>query len=429
MQLILLFCLLFCNFVFAEELKQTANSIKFSSEIELLYGINQESYSKERKPENARVLGEFNIINNEFINENSENKIGLALKINLNTSNSASPLQIKEFNLFTALEGAGGRILGFQQPITSKFIVNTSTFSGVNGGVNGKWQNFITFPFKGENNQETSSFFITKASLPMQNGLGNGAFLQKSNEGVAFQSFEGAGESGIGISYVSNRSENGLRFGITLLANNKNNLEIGKTNESIDLKGYSVNLNKEDYLKNIIGTGFNYYNVFNNIETSFSLLYEHASIESLTREKENLNAYLIGFNIGYLGFMVGGSFANYGSSFKIKNSHIQENQVLGNNVSFQNGNLEDVNYNYVYDVGVGYSLSAYTASFSFLQSRFASNKFRAWGFSFEVNPKKNLYTYFSLMRYMFNPSMQAENQIIQESFANNILTFGIQYKL
>jgi hypothetical protein len=433
-----------CNFAFAEkenedknsgsniektQNKTPANSKNFNGNIDFFSGYNDTRYVEGLEQDDKPYVGlKSNVLFKDltFFGVSEENKFGLNAELQVNSFDKSNPLQIKEANFLISGKEMGTRIFGFQKPITSKLKINTSTFAGVSGGINGNWQEFIRYPFlksKNIENEKTSATFITRPDLPLESGITSIASLNSFEKEEAFQDFEGNGESNLGISYVGDRKA-GFRFGFSYFPDNKTNLLIQKST-SIDAKGDQFDSEASStYLKNIIATGLNFYNNFNDFELAFSALFEHAGVNSKNIKRDDLNAFSLGFNAGYLGFMIGGSFANYGSSMKIRNPLIQ-----GSSFNFnQNGTEEDVNFAYVYDVGIGYSIDKYTANVSYIQSRFAGNYFWANAISFETKVRKNLFNYIQVARYQFSPSNQFPSSEVLEKTSSFVVTAGIKYK-
>lgn len=409
--------------------KALANSKNFNGNIDFFSGYNNTRYIEGLEQDDKPYLGlKSNLLFKDLtlFGTSEENKFGLNAELQVNSFDKSNPLQIKEANFLISGKEVGTRIFGFQKPITSKLKINTSTFAGVSGGINGNWQEFIRYPFlksKNVENEKTTSTFITRPDLPLESGITSMASLNSFEKEEGFQDFEGNGESNLGISYVGERKA-GFRFGFSYFPDNKTNLLMQKST-FIDAKGDQFDLEPNStYLKNIIATGLNFYNNFNDFELAFSALFEHAGVTSKKTQRDDLNAFSLGFNAGYLGFMIGGSFTNYGSSLKIRNPTIQ-----GSSFDFnQDGVQEDVNFAYVYDVGIGYSVDKYTANFSYIQSRFAGNYFWANAISFETKLTKNLFNYIQVARYQLSPSNQFPSNEISEKTSSFIVTAGIKYK-
>jgi hypothetical protein len=371
----------------------------------------EKSLFKNHNEQNIAVIGN---LKTKFLTKfNDKVKYGFISNINLDSSNQDNPVNINEANFIISVKKRGARIFGLQNSIASKIRVDSTTFNPYSGGVNGEWQRLLMFPY---------GSFLTSQGLMMEQGLSSTYSLHQSHQvgKNRIQPYQNWSNSNLGFAYVGDRL-NGFRFAISYFFDNKSNLLFQKNNltdktyQSDDLKFQS-----DIFLKDILSTGFNYYNYIGNFEFAVSVTYELGKYISNKYKTRRLNSYALGFNASYFGFTFGGSFTNFNKGMRIKSPFI-----LGSN-AFENesGNKEEAGTDYIYDFGLGYSIDRYSISLSYLKSRYINNEFWSGVLSFEVQPTDNLVNYFQVVRYQF--TKREKLNAIQK---NNgfVLVFGIKY--
>jgi hypothetical protein len=392
----------------------------------------QERSALQEKPYMG-VYGILRFKNLEAFGVLSNNKYGFSSEILLNSHESENPLRLKEAAFVISSEISGTRVLGIQTPVSSKFKINSTSFAGGNGGIAGKWQNFIKYPFLKTENVAAdivNSNFITKPYLPIEHGFASTYVIQGEENAQILQPIEGWGEENIGVSYISNRTK-GFRVGISYFPENDNPVLLMNSKNLEDEKGLRFEpesfTNKDSHLKNITTFGANFYDQFGNVEVAFSALYEFGASVSMNYdyERHNLKAYTIGANVGYLGFTFGGSFVNYGRSLQVKTL-----EIAGNNFYYdENGSKVVGKKSYAYDVGIGYSIDKYSLNLAYLRSTKVGNDFWASSVSFETKLGKNLLHYFQIAKYQFTQSNQFDYRGERSKTAGLIMLAGIKYKL
>lgn len=383
-----------------------------------LNNINKKnSFARDKKPH----LGVFGIIKMKSEETFNQNDFGLLAEVELNSEDKSNPFQVKEAGVILEGEKNGIRIFGFQKPVTSKMKVNSTTFSGANEGIAGRWQNFINYP----NFQENHDPFLTKPYMGLESGIFSfpSIFYSESMKTGFLQPSAGWGESGIGVSYVTPRFS-GIRLGasyspdnrIQLLSNNHQEGINGMTTLLLDKNFYP---GKASYLRNILSASANYYTEIEGIEILLSAGFESGSYvpylgeESTFNIKEskprkNLQNYSIGANFSYMGFTLGGSFIDMRKSLQYSNIEDRKSAEFFSTTS--------------YDIGIGYSIDKYNLNISHFKSRYAGNGFSSIAFSFETKITKNLINYLQIAGYSFNIKGEPADK-------GTVIMIGLHYKL
>ena len=394
------------------------NDLIFSGQFNFNAGYDK-TKNKNQKDTYGLINGEFNLKNLTIFGE--EDKVRYGFKINsvFNSEDSSNLFKINEANFIISVKNRGMRIFGFQNSVASKMRIDTTTFNSTSKGVNGVWQNFLTFP---------SNSFITTQGMALENGFSSSYFLANSEDvnetGSALrkqiQPFSNWGDSNLGLSYVSDRTQ-GFRFGIFYAPSNQHSLLFKKNNLTDKKDNHNIKYQSDTFLENIFSTSLNYYDALGNIEFAFSIGYENAKTVSKIYDRRNLSSYSIGANLSYLGFTIGGSFTDFQKSMQIKND-----LIIGSNAYYKNGILTESNKNYVFDIGIGYAIDKYSGSLSYIQSKYVGNIFWSGVASFETQVSKNLATYFQVVKYQFESADQTV-KISNKKTNSFIFNIGIKY--
>ena len=423
-KLIILISFIFLN-AFGEaliEAEKPSSSTVFSGSFSAVGGNNYTNGKSTLKQQefNGFIEGALKVQNSSIFSSKvgDEVKYGFAVEGVINSTNSLNPFNINEATFRMSLNKRGTRVVGFQNSVASKIRVDSTTFNPNSGGINGSWQKFLLFPVNGS--------FLTSQGMMIENGFSSPYFLANSqnieNGRVKndIQPFENWSNSNFGLSYVGDRI-NGFRFGISYFMDNKTNLLFQKNNLS-DKKNIVKDLNSQNdtFLKDIISTGFNYYNGFNDFEFAFSFGYETAKTVSKEYDLNRLNSYSAGLNLSYLGVTLGGSFTYFGKSMRINGA-----SVLGNNAFLNiNSQVKEARDDYIFDVGLGYAILKNSISVSYIKSSFMNNVFWAGVISFETKPTENLVNYIQLSRYQFTNANEQNSNRKNSGFVINL---GLKY--
>jgi hypothetical protein len=407
---------MFCKISLASEVKKSEESkgknFDIKSSFTVFGGNNNTSFEATDQPKKFTGFEGFLSGKHTFdVGGGSETKYGVSFNAKLKSNNTSNPIYLNELSFFVSNEEEGTRLFGLQPSIASKMRIDSTILSPFADGVNGVWQNLIIFPEK---------TFITKQGMWMETGFASNYFLQGAETGDGLQPLESWGSSNFAFSYVSSR-QNGWRFGVSYMPDNKTNFLLQKT-DLTDLKGLKpINFDDKIYLRNIISTGINFYDAFGDFELAFFTGFERATSVSDVK-KRDLNSYSLGLNLSYLGVSFGGSLTNFGRSLYVKDA-----QIPGNNTFFdENGVLLDAGKSYVFDVGLGYAIHKYSTSISFLQSKYANNRFSAGVFSFETKVTTNLANYFQVAKYQFKDADLNISKDVQKT-KGWIFVIGVKY--
>ena len=417
--IVLSFIFIFFN-AFAEQ-KLDVKNVSLSGNFTAVGGNNYTDIKNGVKQDevNGLIQGNFKIQHLTSFNSDSEDsvKYGFTLDGNLDSTNTLNAFNINEATFVISIKDRGSRVFGLQNSVASKMRVDSTTFNPHSNGVNGAWQKLLLFP---------SGSFLTSQGMMLENGFSSSYFLANSQDisdnkvNNNIQPFQNWGNSNLGLSYVSDRT-NGFRFGASYFVNNKTNLLFQKNNLT-DRKKIDIKTQNDVYVKDIVSTGLNYYNAIGNLEFAFSFGYEFGNTVSPDYSMRNLNSYSVGANLSYLGFTLGGSFTDLGKSGRIKNK-----LVVGNNAFLDDENIvKEARNDYIFDVGLGYAIDKYSISTSYIKSSFVNNEFWAGVLSFEVQAVENLANYIQIARYQFSSAKYTKDENITKS-SGFIVTLGIKY--
>lgn len=425
---VLFFVKSFASEVSGELEDRVQNTIKGDATI---YGAYQHNTirkldkTRSNEPPNIGLVSSLEFKSLKSFGDDKTNNFGLVMGVKLDTAEKVYPLQVKEANIVITSVNSGTRLFGLQNPVSSKLKVNSTTFSGVSEGIAGRWQQSIRYPLPSGTGGDINTTFLTNPYLPLGSGFSSNFAMESADKKIFLQPNSGLGENNLGLSYISGRIS-GFRVGISYFPSN-----IGVFGrEAVDLRGINTQDSNNPTLKNIFALGTNFYDEFNGVEVSFSANLEYGTAISKKYNKRNLNAIALGFNLSYLGFMLGGSFINYGKSLQIVNSlDGSSDLVIGNNAYYDKyGNILRGNAQ-VFDVGIGYAIEKYNINLSYLQSKNIGSKFQSFVFSFETKINKNLINYLQIARYRFFQSNVESKPANAIKSSGMVFLIGMQYKM
>ena len=240
---------------------------------------------------------------------------------------------------------------GLQQTAGTNLSVNSSTPMKHNQGINGNWLRFAFLPTI--LNTGYNSIFILQSKPLTSQGFASSYFLSDNTNYLQPSPYWS--NANAGINFTTQRYS-GFKFALSYQPTTNN-----FANPTKDFRGNTFTPQQQMFAKDITSVAINYLNEWNGIALNTSISGEFASIEKLsntTFERNNLAQYSIGMNLSYIGLTFAGSYSNSGKSLYIKND----------------SNTQNTSDSYTADFGLSYTLGAYQAGISHIQSNFINNK-------------------------------------------------------
>lgn len=379
------------------------------------------------------------------------------LEFGSNASNDMGGTNLEEAYLFFK-KPQGSMFFGLQNPVTSKFLVNSSTFINPESGIAGQWYRYTQYPIIGSG-AGFNPTFITHPFMPLKHGFTSSLVLHSFGQtGSAtdytkpyfYQPRIGWGEGSPSISFISKRSQSGFKFAMSYIPTNDDRAIIttANLNDQRDLSLSSIINNSGGYyaMSDIFAIAINHLKEFGSgvtIASSFlSEIGNYTNLKNVTngitsptntyQKRHAMRSYSLGSNINYLGFTAGGSFGYYGNSFYyIKDSAIPANTPNYTMAIDNNGTLSDFNKSYFYDFGTGYSFGRYSFGASYFYSTFMNNRFSNLVISSDVKLSKNLTQFISFSHSNFQTANYYDQNLASiiknPELKQNILMLGIKY--
>ncbi len=257
------------------------------------------------------------------VNGQTDNGIGYGAVLQLEANVTPDDTNYSTGNADKAyifIESRLGRLeFGSNTDAARTLKVDAATFARASGGIDGDWYHWVNIT-----GVAGTSMFIVRPDLPTAEQLGTTA--PNSNK-ITYYSPRISGFQG-GISFTPDQGDIGTATGWTG-----------------DMNG--------NY-QNVVNGGLNYTAQIDKVSVAAAATGEWARNE-LSAVTDELSAYNFGANAGFAGFTVGGSFGEW-------NHSLQANSGAGND-------------SYYWDIGGAYETGPYALSVTFMDSRFASNKF------------------------------------------------------
>ncbi len=256
--------------------------------------------------------------------DNRDLGYGAVVDMEADVSGDVNNQGLNAARTYVYLDGMWGRFeLGSNQGASSTMRVDASTLAAASGGIDGSWVFFAN---------PTGQSFITTPGLPTEHGS-----LTSLND----ESQSNANK----ITYYSPRYQ-GFQVGV------------GYQPDQTD-RGQIVSRNKNNAGQsgNIFDAGLNYENQFGDFSVAAAATGQMGSGE--TNATQDLAAYNVGGLVGYMGFKLAASYADWSDSNSLNNN-------------------ADGSY---WTVGAGYDYGAFGSSVTYLKSEYkgtaraANNKF------------------------------------------------------
>ncbi len=252
-------------------------------------------------------------------------RYGAVVELEADASEDAEEQGLNADKTYLFFESRYGRVeLGANTDAGSALSVNSSTFATATGGTHGDWWHIAAFPMTSSTAHGSHDSFMHKPALPLHH-------------------MHEAAEDANKLTYYTPRF-NGFQAGFSFSPDSGDSGSAG---------GFSGKSGHHDF-NDVLNGGVNYSGKIGDWQVIASLAGERGRAE--LPGHENLAAYTAGLNLSYKGFIVGGSYGDWGTS---------ENHT--------SPTLEDGGY---WDVGAGYSWDAYAVSLGYFSSEFRGNEVR-----------------------------------------------------
>lgn len=250
---------------------------------------------------------------------------GAVIELEADVSADADGEGFNADKTYLYLQGGWGRVeLGANTDAAQALNVDAATFARATGGIDGDWYDFI-------NPVAFGPGYILSPDLPVAHGAATAAGI-----GGLF----GASEDATKITYYTPRFS-GFQFGVSFAP------DAGNAGTAASFTG-----DTNGDMENVFNLGLNYTGKFQNIGVAASLTGEFGDSEVAT--VEDLAAWTVGLNLSWMGWTVGGSWADWGDS------------------TLPTGSTGDADY---WTLGLGYDFGAFGASIGYIDSEYGVNDF------------------------------------------------------
>lgn len=389
-------------------------------------------------------------------------KYGAIVELEANTSSPARNEGVSADKAYIFTESRMGKLeLGNNSAVNHKMKVGPETFARGAGGINGKYLEYINLPMLANSSQlaiqgnkacvggvgigvdgKTVSTACDNIKLPSfilipQSPIAHGGYARSfynSQNSADYNSTSGAASFGFNknkstirngqfgdledatkINYYTPRIS-GWQLGATFTPDTGNN------GTSASISG-----NNSGDIKQAISYGVNYSDNFGNVGFAVSATGETGKFEQLstaTTQRNNLQAYDIGFMASYFGATFGASYGNWGKSLQPKTGiyscNYNSTSSLANQTcaagSATNTKFGDATY---YSTGAAYQFGPFAASVTYLDSNFQANKYDAMSFGVDYRMAKGLMPYFEVTQYKFVSNQPKDSSIINQTTLSN----------
>ncbi len=441
------------------------------------------SYGNERLPDSGvgssvNTTGSQNRMNNnpDFTNEAEIHikvaginefgmKYGAVVELEANTSAAARNEGVSADKAYIFTESRVGKLeLGNNSAVNHKMKVGPETFARGAGGINGKYLEYVNLPMLADSNQVPagtasigdcngyrvdSSGTVTKTGskcanikLPRfilipESPIAHGGYAKgfynrvddndysntNNDADFGFNKNKTASQVRDGqfgdledaskISYYTPRIS-GWQFGASFAPDTGNN-------------GTSATITGDNSgdIKQAISFGVNYSDNFGNLGFAVSATAENGQFEqvsSATTQRNDLQAYDLGFMVTYLGVTAGASYGNWGDSLQPVTGVYSCNYDAAVDIGSQNctaatsTKFGDSTY---YTAGLAYQFGPIATSVTYLDSTFQENSYNALSIGFDYRMAKGLMPYLEVTKYDFQSNQPKGADIVDQSTISN----------
>jgi len=392
-------------------------------------------------------------------------KYGAVVELEANTSTAARNEGFGADKAYIFTESRVGKLeLGNNSAVNHKMKVGPETFARGAGGINGKYLEYINLPMLADSSQVTaaggtaigscggyqldSSGTITESGdcstikLPRfilipESPIAHGGYAKgfynrtddndytdtnndadygfnknKTSSQVRDGQF-GDLEDASKISYYTPRMS-GWQFGTSFTP------DTGNTGTSSTISG-----DNSGDIKQAISVGINYSDNFGNLGFAASATAENGQFEqasSATTQRNDLNAYDLGFMVSYLGVTAGASYGNWGDSLQpttgIYSCNYDSSVAIGSQDCTASTSTKFGDSTY-YTAGLAYQFGPIATSVTYLDSTFQENNYNALSVGFDYRMAKGLMPYLEVTKYDFQSNQAKGSDIVDQSTLDN----------
>lgn len=393
-------------------------------------------------------------------------KYGAVVELEANTSTSARNEGVSADKAYIFTESRVGKLeLGNNSAVNHKMKVGPETFARGAGGINGKYLEYVNLPMLAdstqviasggtaigtcngyrvdslgavtENGSECANIKLPRFILIPESPIAHGGYAKgfynrvddndyastnadadfgfnknKTSSQVRDGQF-GDLEDASKISYYTPRIS-GWQFGASFTP------DTGNTGTSATISG-----DNSGDIKQAISFGVNYSDNFGNLGFAVSATAENGQFEqasSATTQRNDLQAYDLGFMVTYLGVTAGASYGNWGDSLQpttgIYSCNYNSAVDIGNQNCTATNSTKFGDSSY-YTAGLAYQFGPIATSVTYLDSTFQENSYNALSIGFDYRMAKGLMPYLEVTKYDFQSNQPKGANIVDQSTLDN----------
>ncbi len=408
-------------------------------------------------------------------------KYGAIVELEANTSNAARNEGVNADKAYIFTESRVGKLeIGNNSAVNHKMKVGPETFARGAGGINGKYLEYINLPMLANSSQlaagsavcgskagndgltavscqriKLPSFILIPQSPIAHGGYARSFYNSDKNtnanadltkdgnapnlENVVGDYTDNQGASG----FNKNRNPSQIRDGqfgdledaskINYYTPRISGWQLGATftpDTGSNGTSASISGNNSGDIKQVISYGVNYSDNLGNLGFAVSATGETGKYEQLsttTIQRNNLQAYDLGFMASYFGITLGASYGNWGSSLQPKTGiyscdydptkNLADQTCTGTNTTSGSKKFSDATY---YTAGLAYQFGPFATSVTYLNSNFQENQYSALSFGMDYKMAKGLLPYIELTQYQFTSNQPKTRDItVDQSTLSN----------
>ena len=386
-------------------------------------------------------------------------KYGAVLELESNASTQAKNANLSADKAYIFTESKVGKIeFGNNSAVNHKMKVGPETFARGAGGINGKYLEYVNLPILANSSRTTSpacvgsaggfgsngtktpgssacdniklpSFILIPQSPVAHGGYARGFY----NSADATNYGDNVGDAGFGFNKNKNSSQiRDGQFGdledagkINYYTPRIEGLQLGAT-FTPDANNSTSSLISGDNngdIKQVISYGVNYSDNIGNVGFAISATGETGKFERIsaaTTQRNNLQAYDLGFMASFFGATIGASYGNWGKSLQPKTGiyscNYDSTKTLANQTCNAGSKFNDATY---YAAGLAYQFGPLATSLTYLDSNFQENQYEALSFGVDYKMVKGLMPYIEATKYKFVSNQpKASDLPNQQNFSN-----------
>ncbi|MES2677915.1 MAG: porin [Pseudomonadota bacterium] len=390
-------------------------------------------------------------------------KYGAIVELQGNTSNSARNEGVNADKAYIFTESRMGKLeFGNNSAVNHKMKVGPETFARGAGGINGKYLEYINMPMLANSsslpagstavctggvgvnasgaaggtcgNIKLPRFILVPRAPIAHGGYAKGFYNRETDNDYNI----GSGDNDLGFN--KNKTNSQIRDGqfgdledaskVSYYTPRISGWQLGASfTPDTGTSGTSATISGDNSgdIKQAISYAVNYSDNFGNLGFALSATGETGKFEqnsSTVIQRNNLQAYDLGFMASYFGATFGASYGNWGKSLQPKTGAYScdyDPTLLLTNQTCAAGSaatkFSDATY---YTAGAAYQFGPFAASVTYLDSNFQENKYNAISFGVDYRMAKGLMPYVEVTQYKFVSNQpKASNISIDQANLSN----------